>query len=189
MIITEIALRYAKALYRLAANQAEKEIFFRDLTRVLVALNHVPKAMCFFLSPQIDQSQKKKILEKCFGKDMDPKALAFLFLLLEKIRFNYFPQIVKEFSRMLDKELGRVESRLITAEPMSKGDIEQLKGKLEKVYRKKFVIQEEVDKRLIGGGILVIGNKLVDFSLRKQLQRLKEDLLAVSVHTRSDNGI
>ncbi len=168
-----IETRYAKALFQLTASDEELERRCRDLNRLVAVLNRYP----FFFSPHISKENKEEALKKGLEEVEDKQLVSFLLLLVEKRRFNYLQEIVKAYSQMVREKLGQLKGRLVTAEPVEPSYIEKLKGKLEKQYGKKVFLEEETDPRLIGGGILTIGNRLADFSIKGKLEKLKRELL------------
>lgn len=172
MITSEISSKYAKALFSLAKTKEEHEAKLADL-RLLVQAFTQPVLMAFFTSPQVDKGRKKAVLEKVLQKQMNPQLLSFLLLLVSKGRFVHLPAIVKEYSHLFDEQLGIVQVQLVTAVPTEPKDVAELKKKLDRKLQKEVRIQNEVDPRLLGGGLLVVGNQMVDFSLKNKLKKLK----------------
>lgn len=177
MFKQDTALRYAKALFNLSGSEEK----LAALEQALILLKQDSKIMQFFSSPQIKQEQKEQTLEKMLGKDFDRQILTYLNFLFKKQRFNYLPDIVKAYQQLMHEKLEILEARLITATPVDVDTKANLKEKLEKIYRKKLKIKEEIHSSLVGGGILIIDNHLIDFSIQEKLVRLKKDLLSIKV--------
>lgn len=162
-----IARRYAKALFQITpAAGLEKRM--NTLAQFLGLVNRYPH---FFYSPQIAKESKEKALKKIPFEDEELKN--FLFLLIDKRRFSCLPEIVKIYSQMAGDQLGVVKAQLVLAEKVDARLTEKLKGKLEKKYGKKVLLEAIIDPRLIGGGVLTVGNRLADFSIKGKLERLK----------------
>ena len=79
------------------------------------------------------------------------------------------------------EKMGALKGYLTVAKPLANGVKEQLQKKLEKIYQKSVQIEEKVDPRLIGGGILRIGTQMADFSIRGKLDELEKDLYKCEV--------
>lgn len=156
---------YSKALFNLT----------HELEKVEEVVSVLKQFMPFFTSPHINQAVKGEVLKKSLQGE--PVILSFLLFLIEKRRFNWLPAIFQDYSRRIREKQGILQGQLITKEPVTAEQKEKLKIKLEKLLKKKVVIEEEVDPALIGGGKLVFGDKLVDFSVRAKLARLKQELL------------
>lgn len=177
----DIALRYSKALFNVSTTDAELQTRLQEILQIDALLKQSPTLMLFFKSPQIPMEQKKAVMDKAFDGNIDKHLKSFLFLLLDKRRFSYFPQIVKSYSRLVMEKLGILEARIITAVPIQADDKKRLSTKLEQKYGKKIDLIEEVDPKIIGGGILLIGNEQIDFSISGKLAKLKKELLSVTV--------
>ncbi len=177
----EIARRYAKALFHLTSSKELLKHRAEDLKQFADMLVKNPQAKLFFSSPQFTREKKENFLKKIFGKETDHQFLTFLCFLLEKRRFNYLPDIAKEFNQMVNQTLDFLEGVLITATPLDAAFKERIQKNLEHIYQKKLSLKEQVDPTLIGGGILIIGNTLLDFSIKHKLEKLKDDLVSVPV--------
>lgn len=149
-----------------------------DLENIHHILFQKPLIRRFFSSPQIRLEQKEYLLKKNFENDGDPQIFSLLRLLLFKGHFNHLPDIVKEYRRRVYAALGILEVHLMAATSISETMKEKLKQKLEKSYQSKIELKEELKPQLIGGGIVVIENQLIDFSIRGKLDRLNKKLLA-----------
>lgn len=180
MNTTDAAIRYSKALFNVAVSNEDLEKRLHDLTQIVETFKKFPRISIFFSSPQITVEEKKKALNAAVGK-VDKELRSFLFLLLDKKRFKYLPEILEFYRSMVTAKLGALEVRFITATPIDAETGNNLKSKLEQKYRKKIIIKEEIDPTIIGGGVLLIGNEQIDFSIRGKLAKLKKDLLSIRV--------
>lgn len=184
MTIAEVALKYAKALFHLTSSKEQLESRLVDLKQIEHVITQKPQLRTFFSSPQISQEKKEKVLQNSLGSHIDSQLLSFCTLLLEKRRFKYFSEIVKKYEKMVMAKLDLLEGRLITAMPIDaelKAKVQQV---LEKRYQKKVILKDEVNPHLLGGGILLIDNQQLDFSIRGKLNRLKDDLLSIRDYTK-----
>lgn len=181
MKISEVSQRYAQAIFDLSSKPEEKEKRLENLEHIVQMLKEFPQFMRFFVSPQILLKQKLNVLERITQSLNDPQLLAFISLILQKGRFQDLSEIVKAYRHQLNESLGYLKVRLITAVPLDSSVKAILQEKLEKTYQKKVMITEKIDTHLIGGGVLLIGNQMIDFSIKNKLENLKEDLLSIHV--------
>src|SRR3990172_5362951 len=100
MMEGQIAARYSRALFRLAATREELEKRENDLGIVVEALEKLPKLRYFLSAPQITREEKNQALEKSLMGKVDQKFLHFLKFLLEKRRINHLPEIAQEYHRL-----------------------------------------------------------------------------------------
>lgn len=176
-MISEAASPYSKALFQTASAQNKLDSWQTALQDIADLFNRSPPIFRFFLSPQIAVEQKLKIAKKLL---LDPQLFTFFSLLMKQGRIKELPAIAHAFNELVFQERNISEARLILAMPLEKEEKEQLKQELEKTYQKRLEIKEEIDPKLIGGGILLIGGKMVDFSLKGKLERLYHHLVKIS---------
>ena len=67
--------------------------------------------------------------------------------------------------------------RITTALPLSVEEEQNLRTMLQERYGKEVLLEKVVDKSLIGGAVLKIGDKLYDGSIKSQLAALEKELL------------
>lgn len=172
---------YSKALVQLAKSNENLEKTLADLEGVTKLLSEIPPFQGFLFHPLIKGEEKKKVLNGLFLTKISREILHFLFFLIDKKRIRLLFQITEKYHELVQDQLGIVEARVITAIPMEEAMKENIKAKLEKYYQKTIHIDEIVDSKIMGGTILMIANKMLDYSLKNQLTQLKDDLLAMKV--------
>jgi F-type H+-transporting ATPase subunit delta len=99
-------------------------------------------------------------------------------VLNEKNRLSMLTQIADAFDALLDEKLGKVEVDLFVAQKLSPDQLEEAKQKISQALNREAVVHAYVDESIIGGAILRVGDKLIDASVKNQLQSIKEKLLA-----------
>lgn len=176
---SEVAIRYSKGLFNVT-DSWELENRLKYLDSFLKIFSN-PQIKLFLSNPQISQERKGELLQKVLKDHIDNELLSFLLLLLEKRRFKHLPEIVREFQILFNEFQGILQPRLITAFPADNNIVDSIKSKLSDVYKRKIDLKTEVDPSLLGGGILIIGNQMLDFSVKSKLKKLKQDLLAINV--------
>jgi len=87
-----------------------------------------------------------------------------------------------EFQRLVKEDQGIVEARLITARSLDQALASQIREELEKNTGKKVEMKLEVDPSLIGGIVVILGDKIIDRSIRHQLSQLKDQMSALKVY-------
>lgn len=180
MITNKIAVLYAKALFNLTdtADNAAAYSLLKAMEQLVDIVTGEPAISRFFFSPEVSHKQKELLIEENFSGYCDPLLIRFLIVLLERRRFTYLSHIAKEYRGMVDKKFGVEQGRLITPEPVESATKEKLEKKWEKLYGTKLELREEIDPSLIGGGILLVADHQIDFSIKGQLSKLKKNLLA-----------
>ncbi len=177
MKILVLARRYARALFELAKEKNILESIYAEINAFKKLLDETPELAHFFLSPEIGRQGKIEFIEKKFQDQFSALFINFLFVLIRKGRQGIFPEIVSEFGRLYDKYHNRIRASAVTVRPLKKEELEQLKQQLVKQYQATFDIENFVDPDILGGLILKIDGRVIDASLRNQLEKLRENLL------------
>lgn len=170
---TRLATRYAKALFH-SSSKIEQQDLLHNFEALSEIYSKTPKLYSFLNSPEISKQQKESILKIPFKDKFN--FLGFLSLLLQKGRFKYLSDIAKEYRNIYTSSYGITYAHLTTAVSIDGDMKEHLKEKLNRIYNKQFELTYDVDPQIIGGGVLLIGNRMVDFSIKDKLDRLKLEL-------------
>lgn len=172
-----VARRYAKALFALGVKEKAADTFGKDLDGLASAMNASPDLLKLFKSPSFNTQEKKAVLKDVVGKlSMAPLSVNFLSVLADKGRLDCLPDIQKTYSELLDGVSGVVRGKLTTAMALPADRQKDIKSKLEKKSGQKLVLDFGVEPAILGGVVLRVGDKVLDASLRAQLQLLKEQI-------------
>ena len=97
----------------------------------------------------------------------------FLRVLLKNNDLGKIDEIVREFERYEKKQMGITEVELISAKPVAPTVKKQIS---ELIKDGKPEIKESLDPDLIEGMILIVGDMMVDGSIRRKLEELRKAL-------------
>ncbi len=179
MIGNVVARRYAQALFSLGKKQGIKELeaYGADLSAVASALKDAPELLRVFKNPLFGAAEKKAIIAKLLEKTQaQPVSVNFFKLLADKDRLGLVPEIDAYFASLLDVEKGVVRGSLTTAVGLDAPRRKKVKTALEKQSGKSLVLEFDTDPAILGGVVLKVGDKVLDASLRAQLEMLKENI-------------
>ncbi len=172
MLDQKVARRYAEAVFSLAKEQNQIDLYQQQLTLVLDSLEAVPELKSYFCNFLVPNQEKKDILEKIFKEDLNENILHFLFLLVDKKREANFESIVAEFAILADEARNIKNAEIYTAQELPKRELRALEMRLTKATGKKIRLNAHVDPELLGGVKLRIEDKIVDATIKKRLQLL-----------------
>ena len=96
----------------------------------------------------------------------------------ENRRLGLLGEVRKQFEALKNEREGVVEADLQSAFELSGAQLAELVAALEKRTGRKVRAQVHIDKTLIGGVRVVIGDKVIDGSVRAQLGTLESALKA-----------
>jgi len=115
------------------------------------------------------------LLDICEGQ-IDNEGANFLKLLVKNRRLALLPLIARLFEEFKAEHEGYVDVDVYTAYAFTKEARQDFASKLEKTLNKKVHMKISVDKSLIGGVLVRAGDKVIDGSIRGQLQQLQKAL-------------
>ena len=171
MIGNQIGKRYAEAIYEIAEEKNEVKSIYEVLNSVMELYKTNVDFKNFITHPLIKTEQKKESLKKLFSNSSE-EGLNTLFYILEKGRISEIREIVAEFVK-IDYAKNRIlDVESFFASELTEEQKTKLIEKLERNPGKKVKLTVKVDKSLIGGGVIKIGDKVIDGSIKKQLETL-----------------
>jgi F-type H+-transporting ATPase subunit delta len=126
------------------------------------------------------QQYARGLYDSVYGKtEKEAKAVLknFVALLGRNRELNKAEEIIRVFNEMWNKEHGEVNATLVSARELGPTARETVTHYLkEKTSAKKINLNEEVDKKLLGGFVLKYDSKVLDGSLKTSLEQLKAEL-------------
>jgi len=174
-----VAKSYAKAIFELAREHNEADKIQAELDRAAELVSADGEVAGVLGRPWISHAKRKQLAEE-IGQKLELSKLGrdFLALLATQGRADHLVAIAAAYRDMLDAASGRVRARVRTAAPLTDLDRAALASKLQRsLGGKQIVIEEVLDKNLLGGFVAEIGSLVVDGSLDAQLARMRERLV------------
>lgn len=175
MIETKVAKRYAKSLIDLSSEKGLLDTVANDMKLLASVCEQNRDLAALLASPIINGDKKLNILKKVFGEKMNKLTVTFFEIITKKGREAYLEVIAKEFTRQY-KEMKGIQTAVITS---AVGLDDKLRSEVYNIIRKsaqsEIELVEKVDRSLIGGFVLRMGDKQYDASIASELKRLTRD--------------
>jgi F-type H+-transporting ATPase subunit delta len=102
-------------------------------------------------------------------------------VLIDKRREAYLTAVVLEFKDMADEFRNIAKADLVTAQEVSEEDVKMLAEKLSASIGKTVQLKVSVDPALLGGVKIRLGDQIIDGTVAKKLEMLKEQLKQVKI--------
>jgi F-type H+-transporting ATPase subunit delta len=97
----------------------------------------------------------------------------FVAVVARNRRLFAVPAMIEAYLNKLAERRGEVTAEITAAQPLSEAQQNALGDQLRRVVGGRVAMDVKVDPSLLGGMIVKIGSRLVDGSLKGQLQRLQ----------------
>jgi F-type H+-transporting ATPase subunit delta len=131
----------------------------------------------FLYHPRVPLQAKKGLLKSVFGEDVTVYVLNFLLLIVDKRRESFLPQIIEQFIALANEARNIAIAKVTTFLPLSASEEVALTQKLALWTGKNIRLQIHTDPSILGGVIVRLGDKLIDGSVKRQLDRMKLKML------------
>jgi len=180
--MSTLANRYANAIFELMEKESDKdkEKISNDFLEIGELYKTNAELKKVFNNPTIKFDLKKDVLADIIKiSGLKPLTVKSLNFILESNRFSYIDEIATNLSKLVDNSLNRVNVTIVLAREFKKGlfssdPLANVKKEVEKTLKgKKIVYNIKIDKSIIGGVVVKIGDKLYDSSVKNSLESIK----------------
>jgi F-type H+-transporting ATPase subunit delta len=171
---TERAKEYATALFMIAVEQNEAKKFAAALETAAKSLREAPDYLEFLCAPNISMSERIASLQTVFEGRIPEDVLSFLNLLCEKGRVRSLETCLHEYMKLYNESKAISWAHVKSAIPLTSEQKTALRLKLEKQSGRNVLLECSIDNTLIGGIVVEMDGKILDGSIRRRLQEVKE---------------
>ncbi len=174
---TNVAKRYAKALFQLAKERnAIKR--FEDEFSALKEVFASEDVLTIFTSPKLSIDKKKDLISNWFSSFSD-EVKNTLMVLVEGHREDVTVEIADDFLKLVNDENGVADATVTSAKPITDAEMQEISTVFsKKIGRKALNITNVTDPSVIGGIKVQIGNSVFDGTVSRKLNRLERHLLS-----------
>lgn len=174
MIEAQVGNRYAEAIYGIAEERNSVKEVYEMLNLLMELYKNDIDFKNFILNPLINVEEKEAVLKEIF-KEQDERNLEIAMYILKKDRMEYIRNIVAEFLKIDYKKNRVLYVKAIFTRELTEEQREKLITKLSQKTGKKINLEVIIDKSVLGGGIIKIGDKIIDGTIRKDLENWKKN--------------
>ena len=174
---SEVAKRYAKALYELSVENKSTDAVFSQLRTLSETFAKEPSIHAFLVSPLVNAGERTKVLHAALdNKGITSEVVDTLMLLGKNNRFGLFSELVTAFETEADHAHGINRGSVRSATVLAPEERQRLEKTIEGVLNKKVILTYKVDPAVIGGLIASVGSFTFDDSIDSHLKRMNEEL-------------
>ena len=169
--------RYALALYEVAESKGKVNEYLQDLREICVLIENNCDFYEVIRHPQINTRRKKQTFINIFKGKIDEELLSFLLILIEKDRILYLREKLNEMEKIDLERKNTLKGVIKTAVPLLDSEFNTLKDIFEKKYDKNIIFEAKVDKKVLGGVYVRIGNDVIDDTVKSKIDEMKDLML------------
>ena len=174
-----VITRYATALLKYVRESGNGAVVCSEAETLGRALHDVPdlKRMMEAETDVVAAFDKKKLLQSALGNRFSPDMSRFLTLLNQNGRMSMVEEILRDFVRLYRQSIGIRKAHLTTAREPSERLLQRLKDVVKQKTGDEVLIEVDVDPSLVGGFVLDLDEYLLDASVKRQLDLIREQFI------------
>lgn len=171
-MINQVATRYAQALFELAEEENTVSETYKSLKEVKDFITENKSIYDVFRSPFIPKDEKRNLACELFENKIEKYIKNFILILIDKDRITQIKSIFQAYEQMMNDKLNIQKGTVYTAIELDEKQIEELEKKLSAKYNKNVKLENKIDKDILGGVLVRIGNEEIDATVKTRLDEL-----------------
>ena len=173
--LATIARPYAEALYKASAGDLVAVSAWVD---ELAAIASNEQLLQFADSPKVTSAQVFDVIAGVAKSALGDQAKNFLRTVIENGRLSVLPEIAAQFRALKNAQSGSSDAIVFSAFPIDQAALADVAAALEKRFGRKLNVSVELQPELIGGIRVVVGDEVLDTSVKARLEQMKVALTA-----------
>lgn len=173
--LATIARPYAEALFKATSKDLNGAAVWVD---ALSAVAQNAQLQQFADSPKASTDQVFDLIAGVAQVDLPYAAKNFLRTVIENGRLNALPEMATQFRALKNAQSGSSDAVVHSAFPIDGAALADLAVTLEKQFKRKLNLSVALQPELIGGIRVVVGDEVLDTSVKARLEQMKVALTA-----------
>jgi F-type H+-transporting ATPase subunit delta len=173
--LATIARPYAEALYKASGAELAATATWLDELASIAANAQLQQ---FADSPKVTAAQTLDVITGVAKTALPEKAKNFLRAVIDNGRLSALPEIASQFRALKNAQTGTSDAMVYSAFVLEGAALADLAVTLEKRFGRKLNLQVELEPALIGGVRVVVGDEVLDTSVKARLEQMKVALIA-----------
>jgi F-type H+-transporting ATPase subunit delta len=176
-VAAKIALPYARALFDFSVEKNIMHQITADFQNLEIFLDEATELTDYLNSPVVNQNAKCEVLTKTLKSQVNTETFKFLMLLVKRDRINVLKSVIATYLELVYETASIKMIEVSTAFPFANLQKNTLIQKLKELTNAREIrLVITVDSSLIGGFLIKTESKVIDFTIKNQLQNLAKHL-------------
>jgi len=168
--------KYAKGLFNISVKNNSTGDVRNGLDSIIKISKSIPEFKHVLFTKNTSREDKKSILSNVLRNKIDLLALELLIILIENDEAQLFADISNKYNQLMSVNATELDISITSNVEFSSDELSSIKKNFSEKLNKHINIKTHVDKKLLGGVQLRIGNTIIDNSLSSKLTKLKNNL-------------
>lgn len=171
--------RYAKALYKLSLECGDTAIIYKEMKQLAAAYAAEAGLKKAVNNPFLPTSDKLKLLCAASGAKNDGTSAKFMGLVIKNNRIDFMRAIALAFMKQYRELNGIAKVEIVTATQLGDDEINAIVDVVKDQFGGKTIeLTKSVNPDLIGGFTVDVDSRVLDASVKNQLEKLRLKLLS-----------
>ncbi len=176
-LASKIAAPYARALFDFSVEKNIMHQITADFQNLDIFLNEATELIEYLNNPVVSQQAKRDILAKILQSQLNAETFKFLMVLVERDRINLLSGVINSYLELIYQTASIKMIEVVTASAFTNLQKDTLIQKLKELTNAREIrLVITVDPSLIGGFLIKTESKVIDFTVKNQLQKLAKHL-------------
>ena len=176
-LASKIASPYARALFDFSVEKNIMHQITADFQNLETFLDETAELTEYLNNPIVSQEAKREVLTKTLESQINTETFKFLIILINRDRINLLGSIISNYLELVYETASIKMIEVSTAFTFTNSQKNTLIKKLKELTNAREIrLVISVDSSLIGGFLIKTESKVIDFSVKNQLQRLAKHL-------------
>ncbi len=173
--LATIARPYAEALFKASASDLGGTATWLDELASIAANVQLQQ---FAGNPGVTVAQTFDVISGVAKTALPEAAKNFLRVVIDNGRISVLPEIASQFRALKNARSGFSDATVYSAYALEGSALTDLAATLEKRFGKKLNLKVELEPALIGGVRVVVGDEVLDTSVKARLEQMKVALIS-----------
>jgi len=176
-LASKIATPYARALFDFSVEKNIMHQITADFQNLELFLNETPELTDYLNNPIVSKDSKSQVLTKTLKSQVNAETFKFLMILVKRDRINLLKSVLAKYLELVYEAASIKMIEVATAYPFANLQKNTLIQKLKDLTNAREIrLVITVDSSLIGGFLIKTESKVIDFTIKNQLQKLAKHL-------------
>lgn len=173
--IATIARPYAEALFKAAGTDPSALV---QQVQALAQVAAQPQLLQFADDPKVEPAQVAQLVASVIGTPLSPAASNLLDLVIQNGRLAALPEIASQYHALVNASSGVSDATIYSAFIIELPQLNEVVSALERRFQRKLNAHVIIDPELIGGIRVVVGDEVLDTSVKARLEQMRVALTA-----------
>nr|YP_009686119.1 ATP synthase CF1 delta subunit [Halamphora americana]QDR24863.1 ATP synthase CF1 delta subunit [Halamphora americana] len=179
-LASKIAAPYARALFDFSVDKNIMHQITADFQNLEIFLDESSELTDYLNNPLVTQAAKGEVLTKTLKSQVNSETFKFLMVLVDRDRINLLKSVITNYLELVYETASIKTIEVVTAVEFSNAQKNTLIQKLKELTNAREIkLAITVDPNLIGGFLIKTESKVIDFTIKNQLQQLAKHLDSV----------